>query len=171
MGISNLYKTAANGVSKVGNSISHLLDSAPIIYNAPVQPVPKVPQIDTKKFLNAIASNETSIVPGNKYASLQPSGVSKLGNALGKYRVTEGELKTYGKKYLGQNITPQQFLASTTAQDNYMINKANTLASQGYTPQDIADIHNKGITNSFPAGSGKYQNPDYVSKFNLIYNK
>lgn len=129
-----------------------------------------VGKVDRQKFLNAIASNETSIVKGDRYKSSQDSGDSNIGRALGKYRVTEGELRSYGRKYLQKNITPQEFLNSPVLQDDYVYNKAQHLANKGYTLQDIADIHNKGIKKSYPPNSGKYQNPDYVNKFNLIYN-
>ena len=36
---------------------------------------------------------------------------------------------------------------------------------QGYTPQQIADIHNQGYKNSGNPGSNSYQNPDYVGNF------
>lgn len=133
-------------------------------------PAPAIMPLDKTKFLAAIGAVETGGLRVDPYKYSRPSGRKDLGRALGKYQVTEGELKTYGSKYLGAPITPNQFLASTTAQDNYVLNKANTLLNQGYTPQDIADIHNQGITKSFPAGSGQYQSPDYVNKFNQIYN-
>lgn len=169
MGISDLYKTVGDEIGKVTKPITDYF--GPVKYVAPPAVVPTKPVLNKQKFLSGIASNETDGVKGNPYSFSQPSGNSKLGKALGKYQVTEGELKTYGKKYLGQSMTPQQFLASTTAQDNYMYNKAQALVSEGYTPEDIADIHNKGIKNSYPAGSGKYQNPEYVNNFSLIYNQ
>lgn len=129
------------------------------------------PVLDVNKFINSIAANETGGVRGNKYAFSQPSGSPDLGNALGKYQVTEGELKSYGKRFLGNNVTPQEYLASSTIQDNYMKGKANYYDKQGYHPADIADIHRKGIKKSYPPGSGKYQSPDYVNKFNLNYNQ
>lgn len=149
-----------------------LLDSIKNYISPPIPPTGELPvgQIDRKKFLNAIASNETSIVPGNKYASFQPSGYSPTDRALGKYRVTEAELASYAKKYLGKSVTPQQFLSSSQTQDDYMYNKAQHLANKGYTLQDIADIHNKGIKHSNPPASGKYQSPDYVNKFTVAYN-
>lgn len=171
MGISDFYNQIGSGVSKVGNSLSHLLDSAPITYTAPIKPVLPKPVIDTNKFLKAIATNETGGVKGNPYQFSQPSGDTSLGKALGKYQVTEGELKTYGKKFLGKNITPQQYLNSPEIQDNYLLGKANYYGGQGYAPQDIADIHRRGLKNSYPANSGQYQDPNYVNKFNLIYNQ
>lgn len=127
--------------------------------------------LNIPSFLKAIASNETGIVKGNKYISSQYSNLSSLGQALGKYRVTEGELKSYAPRYLGKPITKKEFLSSPKIQDTYMTNKAKYLNQQGYSPQEIADIHNKGITNSFPIGSGQYQNPNYVQKFNNIYSE
>ena len=125
---------------------------------------------DTTKFLKAIAGNETSVVPGNKYASSQYSGLKSLGQAGGKYRVTEGELKSYSPRYLGKPTTYQEFMNSPQLQDTYMTNKYQYLKKLGYTPQQIADIHNKGMKNSSSPGSTVYQNPDYVQKFNVIYN-
>lgn len=148
------------------NSISKYF--GPLEYDTGELPVG---QVDRKKFLKAIASNETSIVKGNKYISSQPSGFSPSDRALGKYRVTEAELASYAKRYLGKKVTPQEFLKSPIIQDNYLYNKAQHLANKGYTLQDIADIHNKGIKKSYPANSGKYQNPDYVNKFILAYNQ
>jgi len=130
---------------------------------------PKI-SLDTKKFLESIAANETSVVRGDKYASSQKSGLPQLGDAIGKYRVTEGELKSYSQRYLGKPVTGKEFIASPVMQDNYMTNKANYLANLGYTPPQIADIHNKGMKNSSEPGSEVYQNPDYVKKFLLNYN-
>ncbi len=168
MGISDIFSYKQTVVNKPAKSIASFL--GPQKAEAATIPAAK-PSLDVEKFLNSIGSNETGGVQGNRYAFSQPSGSSSLGNALGKYQVTEGELKSYGKRFLGQDITPQQYLASTTAQDNYMRGKANYYAGQGYSPQEIADIHRKGIKNSFPAGSGKFQSPDYVNKFNMNYNK
>ena len=79
-------------------------------------------------------------------------------------------MKTYGPRFLGQPIDAKTFLASTTAQDNYIKNMADYYNKQGYTPQQIADIHRRGYKKSGPAGSSQYQDPEYVNKFNTIYN-
>lgn len=131
---------------------------------------PAKPAINLDQLAAAIAYNETRGVNGDPYKYSRFSGDKKLGRALGKYQITEGDLKTYAQRYLGQPISPNEFLASSTAQDNYIKNKAKFFADQGYTAADIADIHRAGLTNSFPAGSGKYQNPGYVKSFNDQYN-
>jgi hypothetical protein len=126
--------------------------------------------LDIDKFLKAIAANETSIIKSDPYLSSQYSGDESLGRAVGKYRVTQGDFDTYAPRYLGKGVTFKQFSIDPKLQDSYMTNKARLLYAQGYTPQQIADIHNKGIKNTGVPGSTTYQNPDYVNKFNIIYN-
>jgi hypothetical protein len=114
----------------------------------------------------AIKQNETGGVKTDPYKFYKPSGIESLGNDLGAYQVTEGELKTYSPRYLGgQNINANDFLTSSTAQDKYIDNKIKYYLDKGYTPEDIADIHRSGYTKSFPPGSGKYQSPKYVESF------
>jgi len=140
-------------------------------YQAPARPVIE-PAVDKDKFLYSIGMNETSIIPeGERYTFTRDSGKKELGRALGKYQVTEGELKTYGERYLGSPISSREFLENPSFQDRYMSNKAKYLADQGYTPQQIADIHYSGFTNSSDPGSDIYQTEDYVNKFNINYNK
>lgn len=127
------------------------------------------PSTSADRFRKGIQQNETSVVQGDPYASSQYSGNPNLGNAMGAYRVTEGELKSYGQKFLGQPVTSQQFQTSRDLQDKYMNGKFNYYSNLGYTPQQIADIHNKGFTNAGTAGSTTYQNPDYVNKFNKTF--
>lgn len=131
-------------------------------YTFPTKPKPG---IDTKKFLNAIAQNETSVVKGDPYSTWQPSGNQKMGKALGKYRVTEASLKEHSPTYIGRPVTTKEFLSSPGIQDQYMTKMATTLSGQGYTPQQIADVHRSGTTLE-----NGYNNPDYVNKFNSTYN-
>lgn len=123
----------------------------------------------TRRVREAIAHNETRGVAGDPYAFSRDSGAPSLGRALGRYQVTEGEFKTYGPKYLRQNISADQFLKSKGYQDTYMNMKIAKLTEQGYTPQQIADIHFSGFTNSGPPGSTKYQSPGYVESFNKAF--
>lgn len=153
------------------NFLQKLIDKiTPASVTTYTRPESVTPPLDRQKFLDALAHNETGIVKGDPYKFSQPSGNRKFGKALGKYQVTEGELKTYGPRYLGAPINSKQFLASSTAQDNYVANKALELNKQGYTPQQIADIHRRGIRKTGEPGSSIYQDPDYVNKFNQNYN-
>lgn len=128
----------------------------------------RAPSVSTDKIRQAIALNETQGVP-DPYTFSRYSGSKIDGRAMGKYQVTEGELKTYAKRYLGTQIAPQQFNASPGLQETYMTNKINNLVKQGYTPHQIADIHKEGIKNTGDPGSKVYQNPNYVATFNKNY--
>lgn len=122
------------------------------------------------KTTKAIGSNETSIIPAaQKYSSSQDSRVKAYGRALGKYRVTEAELKAYAPHYLGRSVTPDEFLANPAVQDQYLHHKILHFTSQGYTPEQFADIHNKGLQHEGAPGSTTYQSPDYVKKFDATY--
>jgi hypothetical protein len=164
------YKEGAGAVSYIKNFLMGPFGSRSVDVNLPKTPKKILHPLDMEKFLNAIKANETSIVRGNVAKSSQFSGVPKLGRAMGDYRVTEGELASYAPRYMGRKVTPQEFQNYADIQREYMKGKANWFNKEGYTPQETADIHNKGMTNSFPAGSGQYQNPDYVNKFNVNYN-
>jgi len=116
----------------------------------PQEPLKKDPLID------AIAYNETGVVPEEeKYSFSQPSGNKKLGKALGKYQVTEGELKSYAPRYLGRTVTADEFLSSPEIQDEYMRNKITKLKEQGNSTEDIFRIHRGGV-NAKPTQYGDY---------------
>lgn len=135
------------------------------------QPEPyKKPLIDKEKYLYALGMNETSVIPEeNRYTFSQPSGDPKLGLALGKYQVTEEELRVRGGKYIGPGVTAKEFLENPSFQDQFVYNRAKDLATQGYSVQQAADIHRRGFTNSSDPGSDVYQDEDYVNKFNINY--
>lgn len=153
-----------NPLRSIQDFITNHLPANTVTYTG--DPTPAVP---VDKIRHSIGLNETSIVKGDPYASYQYSGDPKLGNAIGRYRVTAGELRAYAPKYLGQPVTPQQFQASSTLQDKYMNGKIAALAAQGYTPQQIADIHNTGMTHAGAPGTTTYQNPAYVANFNKTF--
>lgn len=129
----------------------------------PETPAPTGPTPDQIAW--AIKQNETRGVKGDPYRFSRFSGNKNLGQAIGAYQTTEGDLKTYAPRFIGQTITGKEFQASTTAQENYMKNKIKFYREKGYTPEQIADIHRAGYTKSGPPGSEEYQNPRYVEAF------
>lgn len=138
---------------------------------APTMEQTQAPGLDINKIREAIAYAETRGVRGDKSAFSQASGNQRLGDAIGTYQVTEGELNTYGPQYTGSPIDIAQFRNNPTAQEEYINAKIRALAARGNTPQQIADIHRRGVKNSSPAGSTVYQDPGYVDIFNQYYNK
>lgn len=111
------------------------------------KPIQKTPQAPTTTIRDAIALNETSIIPeAKKYTFTRFSGIKALGRAMGKYQITEGELKDYAEKYLGQKVTAKQFLNSPALQDKYMLAKIERLRSElGMTDDQIFAAHFGGI--------------------------
>lgn len=103
------------------------------------------PDSSYQPYLDAIASVETQGV-NNPYSSKQYSGSPALGDALGKYRVTEGELKSYGPQIMGRPVNSQEFASNPAAQDAYMVNKVKLLQKAGLTPAGIIGVHNQGMT-------------------------
>lgn len=122
----------------------------------------------TKKIMESIAYNESRGVD-KPYEYRQFSGTKSLGDALGKYQITEGELKTYGKRFLGFIPTTKVFLNTSMMQDQYMKNKIEYYSNMGYTPQQIADIHRSGFKKSGEPGTTEYQSPGYVESFDSQY--
>lgn len=177
-GISNASNLAAPLLAttvKAENTSSALNPTKPATPQAP-EPKPTFKEMTPQeqesildRIPNAIAANETSIVKGDKYSSSQYSGVPTLGRALGKYRVTEGELAAYAPKFLGEPVSPQQFLATPALQDEYIKNKAKYYLDQDYSPEQFADIHNKGIQHESTPGSTLFQNPQYVKNFDANF--
>lgn len=118
---------------------------------------------------DAIFYNETRGVKTDPYFFSRYSNKKTQGRSLGKYQITEGELRAYGKRYLGFVPTADQFLKNSRLQERYMDKKIGFLGSSGYTPQQIADIHFSGITNVSEPGSNKYQSPKYVASFDSVF--
>ena len=139
---------------------------APALEATPISSGP-----DINKILEAIAYAETRGVKGDKYTFRKHSGSDKMGDDIGKYQVTEGTLSTYAPRYLGKPVTADYFQNTPSAQEEYMRKFVEDTLSRGNTPQQVADIHRRGVKNSSPVGSNIYQDPEYVEIFNRIYNQ
>ncbi len=126
-------------------------------------------KVDTGKILAAFAHNETGVIKKNPYGFSQPSGDKALGRALGKYQITEDLLKRHSPRYLGRAVSSEEFLKSPKLQDEFMANRIKYLMEQGYTIEQIADIHRHGSTNE--PGSRQYKRPEYVKKFSTYLNR
>lgn len=182
-----IFKDAAgaafNGIktvaSTVGNAALDLVSSHIHVDNTHVKDNSKDapedgsahPTIPASSILTRIARNETGSIKGNAYMFTQPT-YTNLGRALGKYQVTEGELNSHAAKYIGQKVTAAEFIASPKLQDLYMTGKIAALAKQGYTPEQIADIHRSGSTLSEPGDPEPlFRHPKYVTKFDNVLSE
>lgn len=146
------------------HSLLSLLDSKPIEYQA-APPTDSRPNSD--KYLNTVRYLE-SRGQKNPYGFSQPSGQKTQGNALGAYQVTEGELGTYGSKFLGRPVTKQEFLSNPELQDQYMQKKFDHMNELGIaTLPELLAVHRGGLTNPQKAVA-KYG--DYVKTGVDYYN-
>lgn len=99
------------------------------------------------RILKGIAFVESNTVPeGKKYQFRKFSGSKAMGDDIGKYQVTEGELKSYSKDFLGRVVTGDEFAASPEIQETYMNNKVRRLREDGLTDEEIAAFHRGGLT-------------------------
>jgi len=78
--------------------------------------------------------------------ALMASGSKSLGKDLGKYQVTEGELRSFGKRFLGRIPTPREFLASPELQEKYMDNKIQFLLEEGVPLYGMYSLHTEGMS-------------------------
>lgn len=124
--------------------------------------------IDMGKTLKTIRHLE-SRGESDPYNFNRDSGQKKQGKALGAYQVTEGELATYSKKYLGAQISPEQFNKSQELQDKYMTNKVNRMINEyDMSLEEILAVHRGGIT--YPEQALK-KYAQYVKEGIIEYNK
>jgi hypothetical protein len=123
-------------------------------------------------YAGAIASIE-SAHEKNPYQALGPV-VQSGDRAYGKYQVMGENIGPWTKEILGQQMTPEQFLASPEAQEKVFATKFGQYVQQTGNPQDAASMWFTGR----PAAEGanrQARNPDgsplgikgseYVSKF------
>lgn len=134
--------------TNIPNALASFIPSRTYDYTKAPTPAPAV---DASKLGNAIAYNETRGVQ-NPYSFTKYSGDPTIGNANGKYQVTDAELKTYSPKFLGTTTSPQTFLQSPALQDRYIQAKINSLSSRGLTPAQILAVHRGGMSDLTPGG-------------------
>ena len=119
--------------------------------------------INPDKVIKAL-SYEESRGQSDPYTFNQPSGSKKLGRALGKYQVTEALLREKSRKYLGETVTPDEFMASSTLQEKFMKARVEDWIKRGFTLRQIFAAHRGGEGNL----NG---HQDYVDEAVGQYNK
>lgn len=107
-----------------------------------------------KKIQTQIKHNESE-GQSDQYGSSQPSGNKKDGDALGAYRVTESELKTYAPRFLGKSVTKGEFLSNPSLQDSYMKEKISSLLRRGLTSDEVLAVHRDGMSDLTKEGLKK----------------
>jgi len=108
------------------------------------------------KTLSGIASNESG---GKKDPYMAINHNTNGTTDYGKYQVNSQTLKELAPKYLGQSVTPAQFIASPALQEKFAKNRADHMLQQGYSDQEVASMWHYGASSIFNA------NDPYVQKY------
>jgi len=114
-----------------------------------------------------ILSSLSNIESGGRYGITGPE--TRGDKPYGKYQIMGANVGPWTKQYLGQEMTPEEFLRNPDAQENLMRSRVSQQLSSGTSPEDIASIHFTGRPVS-EAGNRRdvlgTSVQDYVSKFN-----
>ena len=120
------------------------------------------PPLDVSTITKAIAHNETRGVE-KPYELRKPSGSKSLGDDMGKYQITEGELKTYAKRFLGKTVSASEFMKSPELQDRYIKNKIEWLhKNYGWTIDEILAAHRGGMSKPDEIDRIKRERKSYI---------
>lgn len=144
----------ATGLLAGASKLSQIPRKETITNESKPEVKPEKKTINLPKAVGAIKYNESR---GEKepYYFSQPSGSSTLGKALGAYQITEGELKTYAKRFLGKPVTTKEFLSNPKLQDEYMKEKIRSLAKRGLNLEQILAVHRYGMSDLSKEGLAK----------------
>jgi hypothetical protein len=122
--------------------------------------------MDLNQYANAIASIESA--GSGDYQAVGPA--TRKGNrAYGRYQVMDFNIGPWTEKYLGQRLTPEQFLANQSAQDAVFRGEFGNYIDRYGSPQDAASAWFTGKPLSEGAGRSDIlgtTGAGYVQKFN-----
>jgi Chaperone of endosialidase len=119
--------------------------------------------------VDSILGSLGSIESGGQKDPYAAVGLETNGDKpYGKYQIMGANVGPWTKQYLGQEMTPQEFLGNKDAQENLMHARVGQQLASGMSPDDIASIHFTGKPAS-QAGNphdvlGTSKN-DYLAKF------
>jgi len=118
--------------------------------------------------IGAYANAISSIESGGRYAALGPQTASG-DRAYGKYQVMGQNIPSWTKAALGQELTPQQFLADPSAQDAVFAHRFGGYVTKAGNPQDAAAMWFTGRPLAQGAGAKDALGTSgqaYVDRFN-----
>jgi hypothetical protein len=122
--------------------------------------------MDLNQYANAIASIESA--GSGDYQAVGPR-TGKGNRAYGRYQVMDFNIGPWTEKYLGQRLTPEQFLANPNAQDAVFQGEFGSYVDRFGNPQDAASAWFTGRPLSEGAGRSDIlgtTGAGYVQKFN-----
>lgn len=99
---------------------------------------------------NAETRGEKDPYSFSQWSSKNLGPASPLGKALGKYQVTEARLREKAKDFLGENVSPQEFLKSPELQDAFIKAQVAWQKANGLTDEEVLATHRRGWGNMKP---------------------
>jgi hypothetical protein len=123
---------------------------------------------DTIKYMET--RGEAAKGVGKDYSFYQPSGVKELGDALGAYQITEAKLRENGKRFLGKNVTKDEFLNSPELQDKYIESEIKYLLDSGFKVNSLFSAHRGGWSDLRRSATEK-RNKKYQQYMNEAFQK
>ena len=98
-----------------------------------------------EKWVQSVAHNESRGVDGDKYSFKKFSGREDMGSDLGKYQITSAKLKENAKRFLGRDVTEEEFLNTPGLQERFIREEYKFLKSKGFTdPGSMLAAHRGG---------------------------
>ncbi len=110
---------------------------------------------------------------GKDYSFYRYSGDPTLGDALGAYQITETTLKDNAKKFLGRNVSRQEFLNKPEMQDKFYESEHKYLRDMGYKIDSLFAAHKGGWghMDTPSVKSMKEKNKGYMTEAMKKYNE
>ncbi|PHS02794.1 MAG: hypothetical protein COA78_20335 [Blastopirellula sp.] len=101
------------------------------------------------------------------------SGMYRGQRALGRYQVMPGNVPSWTKKALGRSMTPDEFLASSEAQDAVVNYQLQSSFDKYGTWEDAASVwfSGKPVRRAGSVSDGNLTTPEYLQKFTRYYQQ
>lgn len=130
-------------------------------------------QVDkVKSIKEAIKYNESrgEEIP---YSFYQPSGDKNIGDVLGAYQISEAKLKENAKRFLGKDVTRQEFLANPSLQEKFVESEIKFLLDNNFSVESILGAHRGGWSDMSRQATVQRNNKykDYISSGMPVYNQ
>ncbi len=118
--------------------------AAPTLPTTPTTPVIKSPSDIAAEIAKAETRGEKTPYSFSQWSNKNLGPGSPLGKALGKYQITEARLSEKAQAFLGQKVTPHEFLSSPALQDKFIQAQVAWQQAQGLNEDQILATHRYG---------------------------
>lgn len=190
MAIKDIFNSIGSGVKKVGNSLSHILDGAPVTYVRPSDPVYKIPPVIPKEHhklfieqakLAGVHPDEFGQIAAREQGSSTKSSMAKLigqvdstdRGVMQVNKINEPMIQQRFKKELGRNYNPNNAVdsiigARMVLEENrkqFEQKKTNQTYTNPYSSQNLIDTYNTGVNGFIKAQQGDKEKQNRLLRY------